>query len=121
MAAAGLCRKAGTPTFGLVSSLGADADSRFFYLKVKEQTERGLGSLNFTSLFLIRPSLLIGGPRLRARTLESLGLSIGKHLSFLLPRRYWAVSTRAVAQTLFEASLVAQPGSNIIESEFIQG
>lgn len=120
MAAAALCRKAGTPVFGLVSSLGADANSRVFYLKVKGQTEQDLVSLKFTSLLLIRPSLLIGGPRSRTRPLESLGLFIGKHLSLVLPRRYRAVTTGAVAQTLFDASLVAQPGSHIIESESIQ-
>ena len=35
LSAAGLAQRAGTSTFGFVSSLGADASSRLFYLKVK--------------------------------------------------------------------------------------
>jgi uncharacterized protein YbjT (DUF2867 family) len=117
LAAAGLARRAGTPAFGLVSSLGADASSRLFYLKVKGETEQALSALGFASLTLARPSLLIGGPRDGGRFLESFGLLIGKHLAALLPRRYRAVTTFRVAQALLETGLRAPTGLCIIESE----
>ena len=117
LAAAGLTRRAGTPTFGLVSSLGADPRSRVFYLRVKGEAERDLSALGFASLTIARPSLLIGGPRSSGRPVEAIGLFIGKHLAALLPRRYRAVSTVQVARALLEAALGAPPGVQVIESE----
>jgi uncharacterized protein YbjT (DUF2867 family) len=119
--AARLIRQAGTPVFGLVSSLGANPSSRVFYLRVKGETERDILSLAFPSTVFIRPSLLIGGPRAQGRPLEAAGLWAGKVLSGILPRRYRAVTTQAVAGTIFDACLAAQPGLQILESEFIHG
>jgi uncharacterized protein YbjT (DUF2867 family) len=121
LAAAKLARRAGTPTFGFVSSLGADASSRLFYLKVKGETEQGLATLDFVALVIARPSLLIGGTRASARPLEAFGLFLGKHLASLLPRRYRAITTRQVAQSLLEACLCVLAGLHIIESEQLQG
>jgi len=121
LAAATLAQRAGTPTFGLVSSLGADASSRVFYLRVKGETEQALVTLGFVSLVFVRPSLLIGGTRASARPLEAFGLFLGKHLASLLPRRYRTVSTRQVAQSLLEACLCVSAGLHIIESEQLQG
>jgi len=120
LAAARLARRAGTPTFGLISSLGADASSRVFYLKVKGETEQALGTLDFVSLVIARPSLLIGGTRASARPLEAFGLFLGKHLTSLLPRRYRAVTTLQVAQALLAACLRAPAGAHVIESEQLQ-
>lgn len=120
LAAAGLAQQAGTPAFGFVSSLGADASSRLFYLRVKGETEQALSALGFASLTLARPSLLIGGPRSSARLLESCGLFLGKHLAPLLPRHYRAVTTLQVARALLEAGLRAPAGLHVIESEQMQ-
>ena len=117
---AGLVQRAGTPAFGLVSSLGANTSSRIFYLKTKGETEQALIALGFASLVLARPSLLIGGPRSSARPLEAFGLFLGKHLASLLPRRYRAVTTRQVARALLEAGLSAPAGLHVIESEQLQ-
>ena len=121
LAAAKLARRAGTPTFGLVSSLGADASSRLFYLRVKGETEQALATLGFVSRVIVRPSLLIGGTRASARPLEAFGLFLGKCLASLLPRRYRAVTTRQVAQSLLKACLQASSGLHVIESEQLQG
>lgn len=119
--AARLTREAGTPVLGLVSSLGAKPSSRVFYLRVKGETERDILALAFPSTVFIRPSLLIGGPRAHGRPLEAAGLWAGKVLSGWLPRRYRAVTTQAVARTLLEVCLAAQPGVHGIESEAIHG
>ena len=118
--AAGLAQHAGTSTFGFVSSLGADVSSRLFYLKVKGETEQALSGLGFASLVLVRPSLLIGGPRSSARFMEAFGLFLGKHLASILPRHFRAVTTLQVAQALLEASLRAPAGLHVIESEQMQ-
>jgi len=117
LAAASLAHLAGTPAFGLVSSLGADSSSRVFYLKTKGETERDIAALGFASLTIARPSLLIGGPRSSGRPLEAIGLFFGKHLSSVLPARYRAVSTLRVAEALLKAGLDAPAGLHVIESE----
>ena len=119
LAAAQLIQRAGTPVFGLVSSLGANPDSRVFYLRVKGEIEQDLDALAFPSLIMIRPSLLVGGPRASARPVEALGLFAAKWLSALLPRQYRAVTTQAVALNLFQACREARPGAQIIESDVI--
>jgi uncharacterized protein YbjT (DUF2867 family) len=120
LAAATLAQRAGTPIFGLVSSLGAATSSRVFYLNVKGETEQALGALSFASLVIARPSLLIGGTRANARPLETFGLFLGKHLAALLPLRYQAITTRQVAQSLLKACLSAPAGLHVIESEQLQ-
>jgi uncharacterized protein YbjT (DUF2867 family) len=121
LAAAQLALRAGTPTFGLISSLGANASSRSFYLKVKGETEQALGTLGFVSLIIARPSLLIGGTRVNARPMEAFWLFLGKHLVALLPRRYRAITTHQVAKSLLEACLCAAAGLHVIKSEQLQG
>jgi uncharacterized protein YbjT (DUF2867 family) len=121
LAAAKLTKGAGTPAFGLVSSLGADASSRLFYLRTKGETEQALSTLGFASLVLVRPSLLIGGSRSSARHLEAFGLFLGKYLASLLPRHYRAVTTTQVARALLEAGLGAPLGLQVIESEQLPG
>jgi uncharacterized protein YbjT (DUF2867 family) len=53
------CREAGVKSFTLLSALGADARSAFFYPKVKGQLEDGLRELKFERLRLFRPSMIL--------------------------------------------------------------
>ena len=115
--AATLAKNAGCPNFVLNSSLGADAGSGNFYLKVKGELESALQGLGFASLTLVRPSLLDGGPRPERRFGEELGLWFGTRLRGLIPARYRPVSTKAVAQAMLEAALASKPGVHVIESE----
>jgi len=119
LASAELARHMGTPVFGFVSSLGANPSSSLFYLRVKGETEQALSDLGFNSLVLIRPSLLIGGPRSHGRLLESVGLLLGKYLAALLPKHYRAVTTAQVAHKLFETCFHASEGRQVVESENI--
>jgi uncharacterized protein YbjT (DUF2867 family) len=53
------CRKAGVKSFSLLSALGANAQSSFFYPKVKGQLEEGLRDLKFDQLRLFQPSMIL--------------------------------------------------------------
>jgi uncharacterized protein YbjT (DUF2867 family) len=120
LTAASLARRGGTRVFALNSSLGAAVDGGSFYLRVKGDTERDLAVLGFASLTFVRPSLLEGGPRPDARPAEAVALLVARWLRPLIPRRYRAVSTGAVARALLEAALAARPGVHAIESEALQ-
>lgn len=117
--AARLARQAGTPVFVLNSSLGADANARSFYLRTKGETERDLARLGFPSLSYVRPSLLDGGARPDARPAEATGLWLARRLKGVIPPRYRAVSTRAVAECMLAQALAAKPGIGVVESNEI--
>ena len=117
--AATLAHRAGTPTFAYNSSVGADRGARGLYLRTKGRVEAELSTLGFASLTHVRPSVLDAGPRPDSRPGERLALAMMKPLAFLLPRRIRPVTTAAVARTLMEAALAAEPGVKIIESEAI--
>lgn len=114
LAAARLARAAGTPSFALNSSLGAAASSGNLYLRTKGETEDALAALGFTSLTLVRPSLLDGGPRPDTRPGEAVGLWFARVAHPLIPARYRAVRTEAVAWVLLQAARQAKPGRHVV-------
>ncbi len=117
LAAAQRARAAGTPVFVYNSSLGANAAAASLYLRVKGEIERDLEALGFDSLGIVRPSLLDGGPRPDPRPAERVGVWLARRLAPVIPRRYRAVSTRAVADAMLGFALSARPGTHILESE----
>ncbi len=113
---ASLAHAAGTPVMVYNSSLGADPGARNFYLRVKGEVERDLGHVGFHSLSLVRPSLLIGGPRPDARPGEQAGIWLARTCAPLIPARYRAVPTATVASAMLAAARAARAGTHIIES-----
>lgn len=116
LTAARLAAKQGARHYLLVSSIGADAHSRFFYTRVKGELEDALRTLPFRSLTIVRPSLLLGS-RSEFRFTEQLA----KPLAMLIPGRYRPVEAREVAETLVRAAKADTPGMRIIESDDIRG
>jgi uncharacterized protein YbjT (DUF2867 family) len=118
LAAAGRARAAGTPTFLLVSAMGANASSRTFYMRVKGETEADVTALGFSSLTLLRPGLMDpGGQRHDSRPAESLALRIARIANPLLPKRYRTVGTAEVAAVMLARALAHEPGKRVMESE----
>lgn len=119
LAVARLARSAGAGAFVLNSALGAAAGSRVFYNRVKGEVEDAIAGLGYPALTLVRPSLLDGGPRPDSRPGERVALVFAKILRPLIPARYRAVATEAVARVLLAAALTPLPGVHVIESERI--
>lgn len=69
--------------FMLVSSLGADPNSRFFYSMIKGQLEKNISHLSIPRIDIFRPSLLIGNRLNKGQSLRPLEL---------LTQKIWAVS-----------------------------
>jgi uncharacterized protein YbjT (DUF2867 family) len=59
LAFARACKLAGVQHFSLLSSVGANAESRSNYLRVKGTVEERLASIGFARVSLFRPSLLV--------------------------------------------------------------
>lgn len=111
-----LTHTAGTKTFVLNSTLGADVNGFGLYLKTKGETERDVESLGFASLTLVRPSLLDGAARTDKRTGEAVGLLLNRFLGKLIPIKWRAISVVKVAQMMLSAGLSSTPGIRVIES-----
>ena len=107
----------GAHSLALNSSLGASASGNF-YLRTKHQAEEGLRQLGFASYTVVRPSL-INAQRTESRPGERVGLWVSRVLGPLIPRRYRPVAASAIARTLLQAALDAEPGQHTIESEQI--
>lgn len=107
----------GARSLALNSSLGASASGNF-YLRTKHQAEEGLRQLGFASYTVVRPSL-IDAQRTESRPGERVGLWVSRVLGPLIPRRYRPVAASAIARTLLQAALDAEPGQHTIESEQI--
>lgn len=111
LAVAQAAMRAGCQRMGLVSAVGADAQSAVFYNRVKGELEDALKRLGLQALVIAQPSLLLGqrhklqqAPRLGERLLSP----VAQCLAPLLPGRYRPVDSRAVARSLLSALPQAQ-------------
>jgi uncharacterized protein YbjT (DUF2867 family) len=113
-------RAAGARQFLLVSSLGADAQSKTFYLQVKGETERDIAALGLPRHLFFRPSLLLGD-RHEHRRGESAAIIASRFLAPLLigpMRKYRPVEADDVAAAMVQAANLDLP-SGAIESDRI--
>jgi uncharacterized protein YbjT (DUF2867 family) len=107
----------GARSMALNSSLGASSTGNF-YLRTKHQAEEGLRRLGYASYTVVRPSL-IDAKRAQSRPGERVGLWVSHLLGPLVPKRYRPVAANAIAHTLLQAALLAEPGERVVESEDI--
>lgn len=94
----------------LVSALGANANSRFFYSRVKGDLEEAVGALGYPALTIARPSLLLGKRNDDRRR----GEEWAKRVSWLMPRPLRAVQASVVARALLETAHAERPGKHIL-------
>lgn len=105
----------GYTQYALVSAIGARANSSNFYLSLKGETEDGVAALQFPSLYIFRPSLLLG-KRKESRAGEKIGQAVMPVLSFLLAgslAKYKPVQASDVAAAMIAASKTGKRGVNI--------
>lgn len=106
----------------LISSMGADAASLVYYSKVKGEIERDIRNLNFESVNIVRPSLLLGN-RKENRLGEKIFVTVTKYLPFIFIgplKKYRPIEAHNVAKAMVNISLTQQEGCHIFESEELQ-
>lgn len=107
---------AGTRRFHLVSALGANARSMFFYNRVKGEVEDTLSQRGFRSLSIYRPSLLLGD-RAESRPAERAGIALAGLVGPLLrwvPSR--PIEAEVVAKAMVAVSKNPPEGTKIYEN-----
>jgi uncharacterized protein YbjT (DUF2867 family) len=106
---------AGAKQFLLVSSAGADPQSRNFYLRVKAQLEKAVIEMSFGSVHIFRPSFLIG-KRTEFRLADAVAGPASRALQFALVgklRKYRPIAASTVAAAMAVAAREAKPGRHI--------
>lgn len=110
-----IAHAAGARRFFLVSSVGANADSRVFYNRIKGRAEAAVRAIGYETLHIVRPSLLLGkrgdsrpGEDFAQKLLPALGPLLFGPLA-----AYRAVPAEEVARALVELAAREQPGVTI--------
>jgi uncharacterized protein YbjT (DUF2867 family) len=108
-------------SFTLVSTMGANASSMFFYNQVKGRTENDVRALGLRSLIIFRPALLVG-PRVEFRLAESIASKTLVPLSQILPtriRKILITEAEALAMRMLAEGKSAPEGIHVIKAKDI--
>ncbi|MBD2721614.1 NAD-dependent epimerase/dehydratase family protein [Hymenobacter armeniacus] len=105
--------------FMVVSSMGADAESRIYYSRVKGEMEAAVRQTPFRAIHIFRPSLLLG-ERARPRLGERIGAVVLRLLRPLLRGpllKYRPVTGATVAAAMLRAAEEDGGGVRVHESD----
>ncbi|WHX98341.1 NAD(P)H-binding protein [Neobacillus sp. DY30] len=119
--AARIAKESGVEKFLIVSSMGADSKSIFFYSQVKGDVEESLYKVNLPSLHIFRPSLLLG-KREEFRFGEKVAEKVSGMLNKLMIgplRPYRGIQARKVAAAMAFVAQSSKKGKQIYLSHEI--
>lgn len=112
--------KNGASNFYLISSLGANANSKIFYNSVKGKLENAIKNIGFNSFFMFRPSILLGNRnefRLGEKIMQILMKSITKIMVGSM-KKYAAIESKQVAKAIYWIAITNnKTGTHIISNE----
>ena len=121
LACAKAAKDAGMRQMIAVSSVGADAMAKNFYLKVKGETEQALGRVGIPRLDVLRPGLL-RGPREELRPAELAGRILSPVADLLLQgqyTRYRSIKADTMARAIVGLTKEKAFGRFVFEHEAI--
>ena len=103
--------------FLLVSSVGANAKSKNFYLRTKGELEDAVAALPFEATHIFRPSILVG-QREERRAGERAGIVFMKLISPMLLgglRKYHPIEAEDVARSMVSVAAMEGSGKSVYE------
>lgn len=106
----------------LVSTVGADPESPFYYSKVKGELEKAVRELDFWALHLFQPSILLG-ERNENRFGEAIAQRIGRVVDRVtgnLLSKYKPIDAEDVARAMLHAAQEFTPGQHVYPSDELQ-
>jgi uncharacterized protein YbjT (DUF2867 family) len=124
VAVARAARAQGATKLGVVSAMGASAQSPVFYNRVKGEMEEALGGLGFKTLVIARPAMLAGNREALdqpSRAGERIGLSITRLFKPLIPANYQSITATDVAAALVRGVQQKKHGVHRLLSGAMQG
>ncbi len=119
--AARLGKENGVKRLAVVSAIGADEESSFFYNQVKGEMEKEVAELGIQSTYFFRPSLLLG-ERKELRLGEKVGEVLGRAVQPILRGRwekYRSIHGKEVAKAMVKFLKNGRNGVHVVESDMI--
>jgi len=99
--AAKLCKQNSIKQFIVVSALGAKAESKVFYNRLKGEMERDVLAQKIEHTHLMQPSLIVGD-RKEKRTGEDFSKHLMTVFGFLIPARYKMIQAKTIAKAMVQ-------------------
>jgi len=112
----------GAKQFLLISSMGADADSMFYYNQVKGEIEDALKKLSYPSIRILQPSLLLG-EREESRLGESIAQKVMGGIDKVAGNvlgKYGPIEAKEVAQAMIYAAQSEVKGVQVYDSQELE-
>lgn len=109
----------GAQQFAIVTATGADATSSIFYNRVKGEVERDLTNLNYPTLLIFRPSLLLGN-RSENRLGERIAAGVMRVFNPIIPDKYKGIDAAKVANAMLTTMQQGLTGKHVFESDTLQ-
>ncbi|WP_100407509.1 oxidoreductase [Bacillus solitudinis] len=122
LAIAKLTKKVGAKQFLFISSPYANSKSSVFYTRMKGKLEEEVRKIDFDSISIFRPSLLLG-KRQEFRLGEKMAEGVFSALSFLFigpVKKFKGIQGKTVANAMFKAAQMNQGGVTIYSSDQIE-
>lgn len=117
-----LAHKKGAKQFFLVSAMGADKESLFFYNRIKGEVEESVAKVGFPAIHILRPSMLLG-QREEKRVGEKIGQVVMQGMAPVMIgalKKYRPIEGNAVAQAMLNVAKKDLHGPYIFESDKIK-
>ena len=111
---ANACKQKNINQFIYVSSLGANANSSNFYLRLKGEIDEAVAKLNLNSTYVFRPSVLLG-KRNEFRPGEKIMQFVMPLLDFMIPSNSKAIKAEDVAKSMLNTSKNYKTGLHIYQ------
>jgi uncharacterized protein YbjT (DUF2867 family) len=113
--AAQLCKRNHIETFIVVSALGANPNSRFFYNRLKGEMETTILQAHIPHTYILQPSLILG-PRQEQRWAEKLGAVLFNAVQFLMVgpiKKYRPIAAETIAVCMHFLAMNPYPNSRM--------
>ncbi|MFC0185005.1 Uncharacterized conserved protein YbjT, contains NAD(P)-binding and DUF2867 domains [Pseudarcicella hirudinis] len=117
-----IARQNGARQYAIVTAMGANSRSSFFYNRVKGDVEEQISKLSYESLLIFRPSLLLGN-RKEKRSGEIAATIIARIVNPLMIgflRKYKGIEAAKVARAMQKTAGQHLAGKYIFESDQLQ-
>jgi uncharacterized protein YbjT (DUF2867 family) len=106
-----------------VSALGADANARVFYNRVKGEMQAAVSQLGYDSVLFAQPSLLLGNRAALGqpqRSGEEWAMRLLGPVMGWVPRSVRPIAATAVASAMLAAMIEGAPGVRVLNSGQMQ-
>jgi uncharacterized protein YbjT (DUF2867 family) len=105
--AARIAKEGGAKSVFLVTAVGANPNSKFFYVRTKGETERDVIALNFEHTHIFRPSMIMGNRKEKRSPLEAALMRFWPALNPLLTwkgDKYKGITGEDIAKAMIKSA-----------------